>query len=100
MTNCATSLHWVQAISVQNSHCGGGADKPKEKSMKNKAFTAGVAVMAIGAIAMDSSGIGGIVAAIMVITGAMIAFAAYTSARLEKERQETEHRIQQLKKAS
>lgn len=100
MTNCATSLHWVQAISVQNSHCGGGADKPKEKNMKNKAFTAGVAVMAIGATAMDSAGIGGIVAAIMVITGVMIAFVAYTSARLEKERQETERRIQKLRKSA
>ena len=85
---------------MQNSHCGGGADKPKEKNMKNKAFTAGVAVMAIGATAMDSAGIGGIVAAIMVITGAMIAFAAYTSARLEKERQETERRIQKLRKSA
>lgn len=66
--------------------------------MRNKAFTAGVAVMAIGAMAMDSAGIGGIVAAIMVITGAVITFAAYTLERLESERRETERRIQQLRK--
>ena len=71
-----------------------------EKQMRNKVFTAGVAVMAIGAMAMDSIGIGGVIAAIMVIAGAVITFAAYTLERLEKERLETERRIQQLRKAS
>ena len=68
--------------------------------MRNKVFTAGVAVMAIGAMAMDSTGIGGVIAAIMVITGAVIAFASYTLERLEKERRETERRIQKFRKAS
>ena len=46
--------------------------------MRNKVFTAGVAVM--------------------VIVGAVITFAAYTLERLESERRETERRIQQLRK--
>ena len=46
--------------------------------MRNKVFTAGVAVMAI--------------------VGAVITFAAYTLERLESERRETERRIQQLRK--
>ena len=68
--------------------------------MRNKVFTAGVILMGFGAMAMDSTGIGGVVAAIMVIAGAVIAQVAYTLERLEKERRETEHRIQKLRKAS
>lgn len=66
--------------------------------MRNKVFTAGVAVMAIGAIAMNSTGMGGVIAAVMVIVGAVITFAAYTLEWLESERRETERRIQQLRK--
>lgn len=68
--------------------------------MKEKAFTAGVVVMALGAMAMDSTGIGGVVASIMVVAGAVIAHVAYTLERLEKERQETERRIQKLRKSA
>lgn len=68
--------------------------------MRNKVFTAGVAVMAIGAMAMNSTGMGGVIAAVMVIAGAVIAHVAYTLERVEREWKETEHRIQQLRKAS
>lgn len=56
--------------------------------------------MMFGATAMDSEGIGWIIAAGMVVAGGVISFAAYASERLEKERLETEHRIQKLRKAS
>lgn len=56
--------------------------------------------MMFGAMAMDSKGVGWMIAAGMVIAGAVIAHVAYTLARVEKERKETEHRIQKLRKAS
>lgn len=68
--------------------------------MKQRAFEIGVAIMMFGATAMDSEGIGWIIAAGMVVVGGVISFAAYASERLEKERRETEHRIQKLRKAS
>lgn len=68
--------------------------------MKQRAFEIGVAIMMFGATAMDSEGIGWIIAAGMVVAGGVISFAAYASERLEKERRETEHRIQKLQKAS
>ena len=43
---------------------------------------------------MDSEGVGWIIAAGMVIAGAVIAHVAYTLERVEKERKETERRIQ------
>lgn len=42
--------------------------------------------MMFGATAMDSEGIGWIIAAGMVVAGGVISFAAYASERLEKER--------------
>ena len=63
--------------------------------MKQRAFEIGVAIMMFGATAMDSEGIGWIIAA-----GMVVSFAAYASERLEKERRETERRVQQLRKAS
>ena len=68
--------------------------------MKQRAFEIGVAIMMFGATAMDSEGIGWIIAAGMVVAGGVISFAAYASERLEKERRETERRVQQLRKAS
>lgn len=68
--------------------------------MKERVFKIGVAIMALGATAMDSEGIGWIIAAGMVVAGGVISFAAYASEKLEKERRETEHRIQKLRKAS
>jgi hypothetical protein len=68
--------------------------------MKQRAFEIGVAIMMFGAMAMDSKGVGWMIAAGMVIAGAVIAHVAYTLARVEKERKETEHRIQKLRKAS
>lgn len=56
--------------------------------------------MMFGATAMDSEGVGWIIAAGMVISGAVIAHVAYTLERVERERKETERRIQQLRKAS
>lgn len=56
--------------------------------------------MMFGATAMDSEGIGWIIAAGMVVAGGVISFAAYASERLEKERREIERRIQKLRKAS
>lgn len=68
--------------------------------MKERVFKIGVAIMALGAMAMDSKGVGWIIAAGMVIAGAVIAHVAYTLERVEKERKETEHRIQQLRKSA
>ena len=68
--------------------------------MKQKAFEIGVAIMMLGATAMDSEGVGWIIAAGMVIAGAVIAHVAYTLERVERERKETEHCIQKLRKAS
>ena len=68
--------------------------------MKQRAFEIGVAIMMFGATAMDSEGVGWIIAAGLVIAGAVIAHVAYTLERVEKERKETERRIQQLRKAS
>lgn len=68
--------------------------------MKQRAFEKGVAIMMFGATAMDSEGVGWIIAAGMVIAGAVIAHVAYTLERVERERKETEHRIQKLRKAS
>ena len=53
--------------------------------------------MMFGATAMDSEGVGWIIAAGMVIAGAVM---AYTLERVERERKETEHCIQKLRKAS
>lgn len=72
----------------------------KGENMKQRAFEIGVAIMMFGATAMDSEGVGWIIAAGMVIAGAVIAHVAYTLERVEKERKETERRIQQLRKAS
>ena len=68
--------------------------------MKERAFKIGVAIMALGAMAMDSKGVGWMIAAGMVIAGAVIAHVAYTLERVERERKETEHRIQQLRKSA
>lgn len=68
--------------------------------MKERVFRIGIVVMALGAMAMNSKGVGWMIAAGMVIAGAVIAHVAYTLARVEKERKETEHRIQKLRKAS
>ena len=68
--------------------------------MKERGFKIGVAIMALGAMAMDSKGVGWMIAAGMVIAGAVIAHVAYTLERVEKERKETEHRIQQLRKSA
>jgi hypothetical protein len=68
--------------------------------MKERTFKIGIVVMALGAMAMDSKGVGWIIAAGMVISGAVIAHVAYTLERVERERKETEHRIQKLRKAS
>lgn len=68
--------------------------------MKERVFKIGVAIMALGAMAMDSKGVGWMIAAGMVIAGAVIAHVAYTLERVERERKETEHRIQKLRKAS
>lgn len=56
--------------------------------------------MMFGAMAMDSKGVGWMIAAGMVIAGAVIAHVAYTLERVEREWKETERRIQQLRKAS
>lgn len=56
--------------------------------------------MMFGATAMDSEGVGWIIAAGMVIAGAVIAHVAYILERVEREWKETERRIQQLRKAS
>ena len=66
--------------------------------MKERVFKIGVAIMALCATAMGSKGVGWIIAAGMVIAGAVIAHVAYTLERVEKERKETERRIQQLRK--
>ena len=50
--------------------------------MKQRAFEIGVAIMMFGATAMDSEGIGWIIAAGMVVAGGVISFAAYASERL------------------
>lgn len=68
--------------------------------MKERVFKIGVAIMMFGATAMDSEGVGWIIAAGMVIAGAVIAHVAYTLERVERERKETEHCIQKLRKAS
>lgn len=68
--------------------------------MKERAFKIGVAIMALGEMAMDSKGVGWMIAAGMVIAGAVIAHVAYTLARVEKERKETERRIQRLRKSA
>lgn len=68
--------------------------------MKQRAFEIGVAIMMFGVTAMDSEGVGWIIAAGMVIAGAVIAHVAYTLDRVERERKETEHCIQKLRKAS
>ena len=68
--------------------------------MKERVFRIGIVVMALGAMAMDSKGVGWMIAAGMAIAGAVIAHVAYTLERVEKERKETERRIQQLRKAS
>ncbi len=52
--------------------------------MKQRAFEIGVAIMMFGATAMDSEGVGWIIAAGMVIAGAVIAHVAYTLERVEK----------------
>lgn len=54
--------------------------------MKQRAFEIGVAIMMFGATAMDSEGVGWIIAAGMVIAGAVIAHVAYTLERVERER--------------
>ena len=66
--------------------------------MKERVFKIGVAIMALGATAMGSKGVCWLIAAGMVIAGAVIAHVAYTLERVEKERKETERRIQQLRK--
>lgn len=68
--------------------------------MKERTFKIGIVVMALGAMAMDSKGVGWMIAAGMVIAGAVIAHVAYTLERVEKERKETERRIQQLRKSA
>lgn len=68
--------------------------------MKERVFRIGIVVMALGAMAMNSKGVGWMIAAGMVITGAVIAHVAYTLERVEKERKETERRIQQLRKSA
>ena len=68
--------------------------------MKERTFKIGIVVMALGAMAMDSKEVGWMIAAGMVIAGAVIARVAYTLERVEKERKETEHRIQQLRKSA
>lgn len=68
--------------------------------MKERVFKIGVAIMALGAMAMDSKGVGWMIAAGMAIAGAVIAHVAYTLARVERERKETEHRILQLRKSA
>ena len=54
--------------------------------MKQRAFEIGVAIMMFGATAMDSEGVGWIIAAGMVIAGAVIAHVAYTLERVEGNR--------------
>lgn len=68
--------------------------------MKERVFKIGVVIMALGAMAMDSKGVGWMIAAGMVIAGAVIAHVAYTLERVEKERKKTERRIQQLRKSA
>lgn len=68
--------------------------------MKERTFKIGIIVMALGAMAMDSKGVGWMIATGMVIAGAVIAHVAYTLERVEKEREETERRIQQLRKSA
>lgn len=68
--------------------------------MKERTFKIGIVVMALGAMAMDSEGVGWIIAAGMVIAGAVIAHVAYTLERVEKERKETERLIQRLRKSA
>ena len=68
--------------------------------MKERTFKIGIVVMALGAMAMDSKGVGWMIAAGIVISGAVIAHVAYTLERVEKERKETERRIQQLRKSA
>ena len=68
--------------------------------MRERAFKIGVVIMGLGAMAMDSEGIGWMIAAAMVFIGAAIAHVAYAMDRLEKERQETERRIQKLRKSA
>lgn len=68
--------------------------------MKERVFKIGVAIMALGAMAMDSKGVGWMIAVGMVIAGAVIAHVAYTLERVEKERKETERHIQQLRKSA
>ena len=68
--------------------------------MKERVFRIGIVVMALGAMAMDSKGVGWMIAAGMVIAGAVIAHVAYTLERVEKERKETERRIQRLRKSA
>lgn len=52
--------------------------------MKERVFRIGIVVMALGAMAMDSKGVGWMIAAGMVIAGAVIAHVAYTLERVEK----------------
>lgn len=68
--------------------------------MKKRVFRIGIVVMALGAMAMDSKGVGWMIAAGMVIAGVVIAHVAYTLERVEKERKETKRRIQQLRKSA
>ena len=68
--------------------------------MKERTFKIGIVVMALGAMAMDSKGVGWMIAAGMVIAGAVIAHVAYTLERVEKERKETERRIQRFRKSA
>ncbi len=67
--------------------------------MKERVFKIGIVVMALGAMAMDSKEVGWMIAAGMVI-GAVIAHVAYTLERVEKERKETERRIQRFRKSA
>lgn len=61
-------------------------------------FLTGIAVMGIGTVAMDSPGVGGIIAAASVIIGTVVATAGYLIKRLEDERKETNRRVEEIRR--
>ena len=67
--------------------------------MSDKLFKAGVVIAGLGASAVDSQGAGWVIAGIMVLAGMGLAFAGYTSDRLEEERREAERRTIPFRKA-
>ena len=61
-------------------------------------FLSGIAIMGIGTVAMDSPGVGGIIAAASVIIGTVVATVGYLIKSLNDERKETNRRCEEIRR--